>query len=203
MRKGLLGLVVILAWAAACSDPTSPPPNPVPSSQLHFLIQAPTAPALLARSYSFWAKSGEDREVRFYYVGAAPGDSGDEFLRFKVPAQALLRRPDGTLFAPGDSILITVQVADSTKFILGFEPSGLVFSAADPAQLEIEYHNADHDFNQDGVVNAVDDSIEHRIGTWKREASDTLWTGTSSVKYEEYDEIDAKITSFTQYAVAW
>lgn len=196
MRKTTLALLVALS---ACLDPS----GPVPNSQLHFLVQAPTAPPLLAPSASFYAKSGTDRLVRLYYQGASPGDTGETFLQFEVRANSLARRPDGTTFQPGDSILITVAVSDPTRFDFGFSPSGLRFNASDPARLHIEYNHSDHDFNRDGKEDSEDIAAENMLSIWRRELPDSLWTRLGSVKNEEADEIEAAILSFTQFAVAW
>src|SRR6266850_2261911 len=142
MRRLFLGLVA-LAIGAACSNSSGPnPPPPVPNSQLHIVLQDTAAPPLLADSASFYAVVGQDRELRMYYQGALPSDTGDEFLRFKVPGDGLLRRPDGSLFQPGDSILIIVNVVDATKFLFDFQPTGLRFSPDHPAELTFEYLNS-------------------------------------------------------------
>ena len=184
----------------SCSDSTSPG---VPAAQLHIVQQDLAAPPLLATRDSFWAKVGDGRELHLNYQGATPGDTGEEFLRFEVPGDALLRKPDGSAFQPGDSILITVTVVDSAKFQFAFEPAGLQFSPNHPARLKIEYAHADHDFNDDGVQNSADSTIEHILDVWKREGPSVDWFRVGSVKFEALDEIDANILSFTEYAIAW
>src|SRR5205814_3113064 len=94
----------------------------------------PECSALYADSVSFYAVMGQDREVRMYYQGPTPLDRGDEVLRFKVPGDGLLRRPDGTGFQPGDSILIVVKAIDPAKFLFDFQPTGLEFSPDRPAE---------------------------------------------------------------------
>src|SRR2546425_13051788 len=94
MRRLLFGSVV-LAIALACSDSIGPRSAPVPASQLHIVVQAVAAPPLLTDSVSFYALLGQDREVRKYYQGAAPGSAGSEILRFKWPGNGLLLRPSG------------------------------------------------------------------------------------------------------------
>ena len=184
----------------SCSVSTSPG---VPAAQLHILTQGPVAPPLVAAQGSFWAKVGEGRELRLNYQAASPADSEDEFLRFEVPGNALLRKPDGTVFQPGDSILITITVLDTSAFLFRFEPSGLQFNPNQPARLKIEYDHANHDFNDDGVVNAADSTIEHSLDLWRRESASAPWFHQGAVKFEELDEIDANILSFTEYAIAW
>jgi hypothetical protein len=98
-------LVVAALIALACTD-SAGPPQQLPTGQLHFLVQDATAPALLSDTASFYAKVGEDRRVELFYRGLT-SDTGESFLRFEVHAASLLKRPDGSSFQPGDSILIT------------------------------------------------------------------------------------------------
>ena len=67
----------------------------------------------------------------------------------------------------------------------------------------MEYQYADHDFNGDGVIDSADATIESELGIWRRDLPDTLWFGVGAVKFEELQEFDANILSFSQYAVAW
>lgn len=198
MRRLLVGLAAVAAWA--CSDSTTS--TPTPPAQPHIVVQGSTAPPLYAESTSFWARYDQDREARLYYQGAAPGDSGEELLRFTVPAGALAHRPDGTVFADSDSILITIK-ADTSKFIFTFGPTGLTFDPLDPARLHIAFNEANQDFNEDGVVNSADSVVKSKLQFWRREPTDTSWKSLTSLVLEETDEIEGNITSFTEYAVAW
>jgi len=193
---GALALVLL-----GCGDNTGP--AGVPDSQLHIVRQDTLAPPLLSTQASFWAKVGDGREMHLNYQGAAPGDTGEEFLRFEVPGDGLYRKPDGTAFQPGDSILITVTVLDPTKFLFQFEPSGLRFSPEHPARLKVEYFDGEHDFNEDGVVDSVDVGIEQTLDLWERTGPGAPWFKLGAVKFEELDELDANILSFTEHAVAW
>jgi hypothetical protein len=200
MRKQLVAVMATLAWA--CTDSSGPPP-PVPTSQLHFVVQDTLAPPLLAAADSFYAKVGQDRQLELFYQGAAPGDTGETFLRFEVKGNSLLKRPNGTAFQANDSILITVSVADPTRFDFTFGPAGLQFNPAQPAKLHVEYNHSNHDFNEDGHVDGQDDATETKLNVWRREAADTVWTRMGTAKNESLDEIESQIISFTQYAVAW
>lgn len=192
--------VAAAVLALACTDSTGP--SQVPTGQLHFVIQDATAPALLSDTASFYAKVGEDRRVELFYRGLT-SDTGEAFFQFEVHAASLLKRPDGSSFLPGDSILITISVGDPTKFDFTFSPAGLQFNPADPARLHIEYNYSNHDFNGDGVEDSRDVQTEGQLSIWRREPPDSLWTKLGSVKNEELDEIEAAILSFTQFAVAW
>src|SRR5690349_4193312 len=137
--------VLVCALAAACGgDSTGPATVEKPASDLHFLRLATTAPSLQSTVVSFYAKKGSDREVRVRF------SNGEDFLRFRVSANSLLQRPDGSAFANGDSILITVTVTDPTKLAADFQPAGLKFSPANPARLQFEFGECDKDLNGDG-----------------------------------------------------
>lgn len=189
------------ALALACTDSTGPS-NQRPTGQLHFVVQGATAPTLVSDTASFYAKVGEDRRVELFYRGLT-GDTGEAFFQFEVHAASLLKRPDGSAFQPGDSVLITVGVGDPAKFDFTFAPAGLQFNPADPARLHIEYNYSNHDFNGDGVEDTQDVQAETQLSIWRREPPDSLWTNIGSVKNQELEEIETAILSFTQFAVAW
>jgi hypothetical protein len=199
MRPLFFGLTTLTLLA--CGDTTGP--AGVPDTQLHIVVQDPLAPPLYAQRDTFWAHVGQDRELRMYYQGATPTQTGDELLRFEVPGNGLLRKPDGSLFQPTDSILITVTVVDPSKFLFQFEPTGLVFNPDQPARLKALYVHANHDFNGDGVVDATDAAIESTLDLWKRESPTAPWFKIGAVNFEALEELDANIFSFTSYAIAW
>lgn len=199
MNRGRYLLAALLL--AACSDTSGP--DGVSDASLSFVRQSPTAPPLLATRDSFWAKKGDGREVRLFYQGATAADTGEEFLRFEVPGDALYRRPDGSAFQTGDSILITVTVVDPEQLVFEFSPSGLQFNPEHPARMRISYENCDHDFDDDGDLDEHDDEIESLLSLWHRSSPGALWVKVGTVKFEEADEIDANIARFSQYAVAW
>ena len=199
MRRLLVLLVAV--GLPACQDNSGP--GGVPDPQLNFVRQDTAAPPLVATRDSFWAKVADGRELALFYQGATPADSGDEFLRFEVPGDGLYRKPDGSAFQTGDSILITVTLVDAAKFIFQFEPAGLRFSPSHPARLKVRYANSEKDFNGDGVEDSTDVEIETELDLWYRSAPGALWFKVGAVKFENLDEIDANIASFSQYAVAW
>ena len=197
LRRILFALTA--AAVLACSDNTGPETRP--DADLNIVRQDSLAPPLDSTVARFWAKVGDGREVRIEYQ--PPLDSAEDFLRFEVPGDGLLRKPDGSAFQAGDSILITITVVDASRFLFRFEPSGLQFSSEHPARLKLHYEFSDHDFNDDGVVDAADDAIEHLLDMWGREGTTSPWFRVGSVKFEESDEIDANILSFSEYALAW
>ena len=196
VMAGALALVLF-----GCGDNTGPAGRP--DAQLTIVRQDTLAPPLLTTQVSFWAKVGDGREIRLFYQGAAPGDTGEEYLRFEVPGDGLYRKPNGTAFGAGDSILITVTVLDPTRFVYQFEPSGLQFTPDHPARLKIKYFDCNHDFNDDGVEDTEDTRIESLLSIWERSGPGMPWFRLSGVQFEELDELDANIPSFTEHAVAW
>lgn len=194
-------LAVLLGLGLACSESSGP--AAVPGSELHFVQQDPLAPPLYTVRDSMWAKVGDGRELRLFYQGATPVERGEEFLRLEVPGDALYRWPDGSLFQPGDSVLITVTVVNPAEFVFQFEPSGLTFRTDHPARLKIEYHHGDHDFDRDGDEDATDAEIEQHLDLWHQAQVDGPWRSTSAVQFSELDELDTNILAFSQYAVAW
>ena len=197
IRKSTFATLLVMA---ACTTADGPP-QPVPTGQLHFVQQDSTY-HLLSDSASFYAKVGEDRRLELFYRGYST-DTGEAFLQFEVHAASLLKRPDGSSFQPGDSILITVTVPDTDIFDFAFSPSGLQFNPADPARLHIEYNYANHDFNGDGRHDTEDDHAQSLLNVWRREPPDTLWTSQGATNSEEFNEIESAILSFSHYAVAW
>jgi hypothetical protein len=201
MRRLIVCLAALLG--AACSNSNGPNvPPPVPTGQLHFVVQDAAAPPLYSTADSFYAKVGDGRELRLYYQDAI-GNPGEEFLRFEVPGDALLRKPDGSPFQALDSIKIVVRVLDPQKFVIDFEPSGLRFSPDHPARLKIEYLHSDHDYDGDGSVTSADSTIRSELDVWMNEPPSDLWFKQSGVNFESLEELDANILSFSQYAVAW
>src|SRR5688572_4978650 len=119
MKNKFLRLLPLIALLAACSETQPNVESPsyllgLPllnetwrnEAQLAFpRFQAGTAPII--RETSFYAKVGTQREVTLNYA------NGDVFLRFGVGPASLLRKPNGALFLPGDSVQITVSLDDS------------------------------------------------------------------------------------------
>lgn len=200
-RPFILLAVGLLIGTAACSDSTSPTDSRPPAS-LNVIRLAATSPALFNGVDSFYAKKGEDRELRIFFQDEV-GGSGEEFLRLRVDAPSLLARPDGTPFAAGDSVLITVRVADPVKVLFDMEPTGLTFDPAVPAELKIHYNHADHDFNEDGVINVFDTQIKSQLAIWQQETLTDPFVRVGSVNAEGLEEIEAKILGFTRYAIAY
>ncbi len=178
-----------------CSDdPAQPGDDGVPEGELVFMRFA-SENAVTVREASFWAKRGEHRRLEIDYA------NGDEFLEFEVRDESLLRRPDGTLFQEGDSILITVTLDPSNRIILDFQPSGLIFNPLEPAQLEINYQQNDPDIDDDGDHDDDDLELEAAMRIWMREQAGLPWLPLATVRIDE-DDLRAGVLSFTGFAMA-
>jgi len=199
----LLLAIALSLGAVACGDGTSPAPVSRTADQLHFIRPAPTAATLPDTAVSFWAKRGEDRELRLYYNAQSGSGTGEEFMRFTVPAAALAQRPDGSAIAVGDSVLISVRVIDPSRLIVDFQPSGLKFSTGSPARLRFELGETDSDLNGDGVVDSTDDSLKVLLSFWRQEAPGQPWLKVSSAVFTDLNEVEADVFGFSGYALAY
>ena len=186
--------LLLVGLLAACSDDPADPDDGVPEGELVFMRLA-SGNEVTVRQASFWAKRGEHRRLEIDYA------NGDEFLEFEVRDESLLRRPDGTPFLEGDSILITVTLDDSDRIILDFQPSGLVFNPLEPAQLEINYQQNDPDIDDDGDLDDDDLELETSMRIWQRELVGAPWLPLSTVRIDA-DDLRAGVLSFTGFAMA-
>jgi hypothetical protein len=173
------------------------------TDQLHFLRTRTGAPPLAALSASFYAKRGADRDVALYYHALAGATDSVRLLALHVPAGALASAPDGRVYAPGDSVLITVTVADPAHMIVSFQPTGLTFSSAEPARLEMSFAEIDPDLNQDGVVDALDAQLEAEVALWVQETPGGLWTRLTTALFLDLQSLDGAISGFSGYAAAY
>lgn len=198
-------LTVLLAAAAlaACDDSTGARVVQRPEAELAFLRPAADAPPLAQIAATFWAVRGEDREVRLSYRPRQGETDSTDFLRFRVRDETLLELPGGLPIALGDSVLITVTVIDPARLIVEFQPAGLLFSSAEPAELELRYPEADHDFDDDGDVDDDDDRIEQQLRIWRQESIGDPWVQLSGSIRADIDEVKADLTGFTRYAIAY
>ncbi len=199
-RSGAWGGAVVLAtlWMAGCESSATEPEEEVKTDdELTFVRFADSAVPLLVRQASFWAKSGEDRELVMSYA------DGEDFLEFEVDEDSLEAYPDGRLFQPGDSVLITVTVDPDNRFLFTFEPAGLKFRNSSPAELEIEFRRRDGDLNGDGVVDARDEALLTQLRVWQQERPGQPWSQLGIIRFDlDEDEIEVEVGSFTGFALA-
>lgn len=192
MKRLATLVTALLAFSlSACSDSNSSEPVIKPESELEFVPVRATAPALETTDTSFWAVKGEERELEIRFEGQGGPGTGSKFLEFTVPDNSLLRYPNGTLFQEGDSVEIRVTV-DPGLYVVNFEPSGLRFNPSDPAELELEYSEAEDDY----LIR------EGEFDAWRQEISNQPWELIDSVQLEDLDEIEILLLGFTRYALA-
>ena len=201
--RGILG--VSLGLSLACSDSTSSDGGTRPPGMLTFLTLAANAPPLCEPSISFWAYRGEnvDTALQFPEDGVDCLGSREDFLRLKIDQTSLKAYPDGTPFQSGDSVLITMSWVGNDSILFHLEPTGLLFDPTRPAELKIDYGEAGTDLNGDGSTNSEDDAVEHRLDIWRQPtlADDYMKVGVA--KFEDSDEIEAKLNGFSSYAIAY
>jgi hypothetical protein len=195
-------VATLLAVTISCSEGSGPTDNSRPPEELNVVQVPATNGALFNPVDSFYAKKGENREVRIFFQDES-GEAGEEYLRLLVDAQSLLARPDGTPFFAGDSILIGVRVVNPSQMLFEFSPSGLQFSPLEPARLKIHYDHAGGDINDDGSVDAEDESLELRLAIWRQEQPGDPFVRLTSLLAQAVDECDADLTGFTRYALAY
>lgn len=198
--RKLRSALFLLCTAALASCEGSPSgPEQLPEGKLAFIRAAADAPPLEATQMQVWAKAGEGRRIEIKYTKVGEY-GGDKCLEFDIPGDALLTRPDGTRFAKGDSVLITVRVIDPAAFKFEFSPSGLRFNSNHPAELRISYKWADPDLNGDGRVDDRDRGFSFEI--WKQETDGGQWFKVGTSRDHDLQELRADITGFTKYAMA-
>jgi len=196
--------------AAGCSDQTGPSSTAIQGALAaavsppgtHILRQSATAPRLQAYQVSFWAKRGTQTAI-FLNYRRAPGQwLADPFLRFKIPINGLVAGAGGVPLNRGDSVRITLTI-DSVLFSVDFQPSGVVFSKSSPALLAIRYENANPDLNGDGVVDAIDETLQEQLAIWYKGTRTDAWRQLWSKNDTTQELVTAALYHFSQYAVSW
>lgn len=202
-KLGQTMVALTLVLPLGCGDGTGTPPMRT-DEQLTFTRPAPGAPALATDSIGFWAFVGTRHEEHIYYL-PRPGEmNGELCLRFRVRDNSLWRKPDGTPFNAVDSIFISIKVIDLSRQIFEMQPSGLRFNPNEPADLQVKYVERDHDFDDDGAVDADDLHIETtQLSMWRRELAGQPWVKQASGVSPDFDEIETDIFGFTHYVVAF
>jgi hypothetical protein len=202
MRTLYLLLVAPLAALLACSDSSAPDDTSRPPADLNIVGLSDQAPPLYNPEVSFYAVKGEGREARIFFQNDQ-GGPGDEYLRLRIDAPTLQDRPDGSPIAEGDSVLVTVRVVDPQQMLFEMEPSGLVFSANDPAELRIRYAEVRGDFNDDGSVDSADGEIENTMAIWRQETPSDPFVRVGTAVVKDLEEAEADLTGFSRYALAY
>jgi hypothetical protein len=199
--RGWLILFALMAPACDSSGPGENGGSTRPPGELTILRLAQGTPPLVTDSVGFYAVYDDEREVR---IDIAPDV---DYLKFKVEKFSLFRRPDGTLFGPGDSVFISVKVINPDELLFEFTPAGLQFNPAIPAELSLDYDSAGFtipgDYDGDGDEDDQDAEIETEFAVWKQENPGQLFNRLTGFLELELDELELKITSFTRYALAY
>jgi hypothetical protein len=181
LMKHRPGLTIVAALAIAGCGTTLAPDPVVPESALHFLTPDSGAPGFLVDTVRFYAVAGQDRSVAIYYQDSVP------FMTFDVPANALD-------MATGDSVLITVAIADSTRLIVGFQPAGLAFANGHPAELTLSFAHA---------KNNLSPTNESSLSLWKQENPGEPWHKVTSNTRQDLQTVMGRVDGFTVYATAY
>ncbi|MCC7001457.1 MAG: hypothetical protein IT357_04805 [Gemmatimonadaceae bacterium] len=208
-RIVLAAVVLIVSIVAACTEvpvepntPLAPTPNDT-SLQVNSLAPASDAPVIANPVVSFYAVAGDSRQAFMYYRSRPGRTDSTVFIRFRVSNGSLLARPDGSPFADGDSILITMTLIDPEKLIVRFAPSGLQFDPLDPADIKFNFLETDDDLDDDGAITPADSTFTSMLAIWKRENANEPWFKQASILSTELHEIEADVTGFTEYIIAW
>lgn len=197
-------LATLLALSlAACGTSDSTAPEQRAENQLNLLALAPNAPPLATSTVSFYAVKGKGAGVDIWYRPRAGQRDSTKFLELRLGGESLDRRPDGTLIADGDSVKISLTVTDPTHLIVQFQPSGLVFSSKDLARLRMYFGECGDDLDRDGRVDSSDDDIARRLSIWRQESPGLPWFKLSSAVVKDAKEVEAKLTGFSGYALAY
>lgn len=203
IRTRWLPLALVAAVTACGQSPAEPDP-PGTSKNLGDLVvlELPgTAPALFSDSVAFYAKRNRKSEAAIYFRTSS-GQQGEKFAELKLEDATLLARPDGTPFGLDDSVRIVMRAVPG-KFMVELSPSGLKFSSTDPARLKLKYDEADDDFDDDGDDDADDDATERKLSIWRQENLGDPFVKIGTVKVEGVRELEARLTSFSRYAIAY
>ena len=201
---GMALTLFVTAVIAACDTAAdSLAPKQRPTSALRLLTVLPTAPLLATTSVSFYAVKGRNAGADLWYHARPGRTDSTKMLEFRLNGASLERRPDGSAFADGDSIRITITVVSPTNLIVDFQPSGLKFSAKEPARLKIFFGECGDDLDRDGQVTSSDDAIAQQLSIWRQETPTAPWFKLSTVVVKEDRLIDALLGGFTGYAVAY
>lgn len=201
ISRSLLPVLAGLAWSA-CGGSGTTEPEPRPPADLNIIQLPANHPPFESPTVSFWARKNQSREATIYFLDAQ-GQRGEAFATLKIDSGSLLARPDGTPFGTSDSVLITMTVVEPSQILVELQPSGLTFAAGKPAELKLEYGATEGDLNDDGKVDGKDSEIQQQMAIWRQEKLGDPFIQIGSVKVEEQREIEAKLVSFSRYAIAY
>lgn len=163
-------------------------------SLLHFLAPASNAPGLVTDTVRFYAVVGQDRHDSIYYHAASGQSDSVRFAYFDVPAGALVTNQNGDTLAAGDSLQITMYLADSSRMMVGFQPSGLVFNSSHKPQLVLSYHWANP---------LTLPLLQSLLGMWYTDTPGGLWFLAPSSVNIPAQTVTGSVKGFSVYATSY
>ena len=173
------------------------------TSELNLLHVTYDYPALVTSSVTFWAVKGKAGGADLWYHARAGAADSTKLVEFRLPADALDRRPDGSAIATGDSVQITLTATDPRHMMIAYEPSGLHFTATARPTLKMFWVGCGDDLNYDGKVDATDTQLIGQLAIWRQEAVDQPWFRLTSVVTPGAREIDTLLDGFSGYAISY
>jgi hypothetical protein len=201
-RKTLAITAALLALTAC--DMSHAPTSPATASVIHkdgilgslltFLSPASNAPGLATDTVKFYAVVGQDRHDSIYYHKASGQTDSTRWVYFDVPSGALVTDQHGDTLAAGDSLQITMYLADSSMMEVGFQPSGLVFNSSNQPTLVMSYHWANP-----GLL----PMLLSLLGIWYQESPGGLWFPATSSVQTGAQTVTGRVPGFSVYASAY
>jgi hypothetical protein len=195
-------LAVAALAAVACRDQITSPESR-DESELKLLHTTYDYPGLVTPTATFWAVKGRATGVDLWYHPRPGASDSARFVEFRVGANALDRRADGSTIAAGDSVQITVTANDAHHMMIQFQPSGLRFASTDQPTLKMFWVACGDDLNYDGKVDASDDEIVSQLNIWRQETPGARWQRIASAVVKPNKEVNAKLSGFTGYAISY
>jgi hypothetical protein len=157
-------------------------------------MPASNAPGLVTDTVKFYAVVGQDRHDSIYYHHASGQTDSTRFAYFDVPAGALVTDQHGDTLASGDSLQITMYLADSSNMTVGFQPSGLVFNSSNKPTLVLSYHWAN---------SLLLPLLQSLLGIWYQETPGGLWFPAASSVQIGAQTVTGRVPGFSVYASAY
>ena len=204
-RRGMAAALAIATLASlSCRDATAPDGvNERAATDLRLLAAPYGTPALVTTETSFYAVKGKVSGIDIWYRPRSGRSDSTKFLEFQLGTASLDRRPDGSLIAAGDSVLITLTVVDPLHFVIDLQPSGLMFASNDQPRLKISFAACGDDLNYDGRVDSEDAAMQASLAVWRQEAPFQSWFRMASTVTTSVKEVDTQLGGFTGYALMW
>jgi hypothetical protein len=203
-RSACAFAIAALAASLSCTESTAPGAAEERAPTDLRLLAAPYGtPPLASSQASFYAVKGKSSGVDIWYRPAAGRSDSAKFLEFRVGSNSLDRRPDGSVIATGDSVLITLTVTDPTHFIIEFQPTGLKFSPDDQPKLKISFAACGDDLNYDGRVDTADAAMLSSLSMWRQEGPFQSWFKVTSSVSTSVKDIEAQLGGFSGYAIMY